>query len=841
MSSLEMELIFILGVWIFFLHRSIDRLEKRIKKLEDKNILPKADNSYTEKERVEKPIILEEDKVLSQKSKELSTPIDKTINTQSKRQAKKPTSTIFDTVKQYLFGGNILVRLGGVVLFFGVAFLAKYMATHSHLSLQIKIGAILSIGMILIAIGWRLRQRAGAYGQILQGVGVATLYLTIFASTKFYHLITPSSAFGVMFLIVALASFLALAQESLPMMLFASSGGFLVPILTSEGSSSHILLFGYYAVLDIGIFIIAWQKSWRALNLVGFLFTFVIAVAWGVLNYHHTLFWSTEPFWILYFAIYLTISILYTLKRRFEPKNLIDSTLVFGLPLIAFPLQISLVRGFTNGEAISSIVLGTLYLILSFYLRNNKQADILVASFKAISLIFYTISIGYIFDRDVKVALWAMEAAAIFWSAIKQHKRFSRYFAQILLIFSLATLNHTQYWESLIAVISTLFIIYWMDYSKKIVSPIERLLAHLLTFWVLLIWFDTTPSKLIDLGFHIDFATLFALMILSVSFYIVDKIFKWKRIERVLELYWIFGIIFYLYPLLQYPISQINPFTAQGLIGWLGLNILGYFLLNRYDKVWQFSAIWHILALWFNTTILMIEAHYLALYHWHLIKLANTLGGVPLIIVSLTLLLLKRYPKCLIEYKKLYHFVGVGGLSIVTIFYAIYLFSLAPNPQSYLPVFNIIDIMQILSTYTLYLWISINTDRFTKLNTIFIYAPYFLFALVSLSIIYARAVHIYGKIPYTFDNIWHSLYFQTGLSILWSIAGIILMLLSKYFVRRSWWVGGFGILVLVVLKLFFVELSGSETIERIVSFIVVGVLLLLIGYFVPIPPTQDRK
>ena len=52
---------------------------------------------------------------------------------------------------------------------------------------------------------------------------------------------------------------------------------------------------------------------------------------------------------------------------------------------------------------------------------------------------------------------------------------------------------------------------------------------------------------------------------------------------------------------------------------------------------------------------------------------------------------------------------------------------------------------------------------------------------------------------------------------------------------------GFGLLILVVLKLFFVELANSGTIERIISFIVVGTLLLLIGYFVPLPPNVEKN
>jgi uncharacterized membrane protein len=52
---------------------------------------------------------------------------------------------------------------------------------------------------------------------------------------------------------------------------------------------------------------------------------------------------------------------------------------------------------------------------------------------------------------------------------------------------------------------------------------------------------------------------------------------------------------------------------------------------------------------------------------------------------------------------------------------------------------------------------------------------------------------------------------------------------------------GFGLLIVVVLKLFFVELAHSGTIERIISFMVVGTILLLIGYFVPMPPSKEEE
>ena len=42
------------------------------------------------------------------------------------------------------------------------------------------------------------------------------------------------------------------------------------------------------------------------------------------------------------------------------------------------------------------------------------------------------------------------------------------------------------------------------------------------------------------------------------------------------------------------------------------------------------------------------------------------------------------------------------------------------------------------------------------------------------------------------------------------------------------------------MKLFLVELGNSGGIERIASFIIVGLLLLLVGWFAPVPPKDKH-
>ena len=67
------------------------------------------------------------------------------------------------------------------------------------------------------------------------------------------------------------------------------------------------------------------------------------------------------------------------------------------------------------------------------------------------------------------------------------------------------------------------------------------------------------------------------------------------------------------------------------------------------------------------------------------------------------------------------------------------------------------------------------------------------------------------------------------------------MLAGHRKMQRLVWAVGAALLGVVVLKLFFIELADRGGLYRIVSFIVVGVLLLMVGYFAPVPPSRDPE
>jgi uncharacterized membrane protein len=328
----------------------------------------------------------------------------------------EPTENkVLRAVKEYFTGGNTLVRVGIIILFIGVAFLVRYVAQRVVVAIEFRLAAVAIGAIVLLVLGWRLRKKRAGYALALQGGAVGILYLTVFASLRLYSLLPAVAAFGLLVAIAGLSAALAILQNSMSVAVLGVVGGFLAPILASTGQGSHIVLFSYYAVLNAGIFLIAWFRAWRPLNVIGFVFTFGIATAWGVLRYRSDLFASTEPFLILFFLFYLAIAVLYAFRQAPDLKGYVDGTLIFGGPVFAFGLQSGLLHDRRYALAFSALALSALYITLAWVLLRKRRPTLtlLVESFLALGVAFLTLAIPLALDGHWSAASWALEGAAL--------------------------------------------------------------------------------------------------------------------------------------------------------------------------------------------------------------------------------------------------------------------------------------------------------------------------------------------------------------------------------------------------------------------------------------------
>ena len=324
--------------------------------------------------------------------------------------------------KEWLFGGNLVAKVGLLILFIGVSFLLKYAAARVTVLIEYRLAGITLADIGLLIWGWRIRASRPGISLPVQGAALGILMLVTFGAFRIYHLIPGGMAFVLLFVLTAFTCILAVLQNAVWLAVFGIVGGFAAPILTSTGQGSHIALFSYYALLNAGIVAIALQRSWRMLNLLGFVFTFLIATTWGVLRYQPEFYASVQGFLILFFLFYVAIAILYAIKEAPQLNRYVDGTLVFGTPLLGFGLQYAIVHDKPFGMAFSALALGLFYTTLTLLLWRGRggKLRLLVEAFLALGILFGTLAIPFALDGRWTSAAWALEGAGIVWVGLRQ-------------------------------------------------------------------------------------------------------------------------------------------------------------------------------------------------------------------------------------------------------------------------------------------------------------------------------------------------------------------------------------------------------------------------------------
>ncbi len=296
-------------------------------------------------------------------------------------------------------------------------------------------------------------------------------------------------------------------------------------------------------MLNLAILTIAWFKAWRPLNVAGFLFTFVIGTAWGVLRYRQEFFSSTEPFLIAFFLLYVAIAVLFSLRQRPVLRGYVDGTLVFGVPAVAFGLQAALVHGMPFVLAYSAVAVSALYLGLAgvLYRGQRETQRLLVEAFMALGIVFLTLAVPLALDGRWSAATWALEGAALVWVGCRQGRRLPRAFGTLLqiaggIIFlndvsapvgQLPVLN-SAYLGGVMIAFGSVFAARVLRQCRDSLREAEQLYAPVLFFWGLAWWLGSGTAEIVR---HVpdDYVLAGCLMLAAVTA-VISSEFK-KRFD----------------------------------------------------------------------------------------------------------------------------------------------------------------------------------------------------------------------------------------------------------------------------------------------------------------------
>jgi uncharacterized membrane protein len=361
---------------------------------------------------------------------------------------------------RWIFGGNTIVKAGVLILFLGLAFLLRYTAERVTVPIELRYAGVALVGVVLTAIGWRLRDRRDAagrndYGVILQGAGIGIFYLTTLAALRLDPLLSPDLAFAFMALVAVFGALLAMLQDA-PWLAFVSvAEGFAAPALVSTGSDACVPLMSYMAILDAGILAIAWFKAWRPLNLVGAGATFGLAAAWASAHYLPSDYAGVQAFLVFFFLLFTITGVLFArralalgdapdesrpLSERaadaLRQVGRVDSTLTFGVPLAAFSLQYLLVRDSAWGPAWSAAAFALFHVLLGGALmrRGPARFALLGEAHVIVGTIFATLTVPLALQGAWTGATWAVEAAGMYWLGARQRRPYARAFALVVML-----------------------------------------------------------------------------------------------------------------------------------------------------------------------------------------------------------------------------------------------------------------------------------------------------------------------------------------------------------------------------------------------------------------------
>lgn len=893
-------------------------------------------------------------------------------------------TSLIHSIKNWFFGGNLVVRVGVLVLLVGVVLQLRLLSEYIEISIATKLIAVGVTGLALAALGLKLTAKRFSYGITLQGTGLAIAYLSTFFAYSVYEILPSIPSFIGLGILSAITIALAVRQNAFPLALLALSGGFFAPILTSEDTGSLTTLFSYYLLLNVTIAVIAHYRPWKILNIFGVTVTFGLAYYWGISEdlsaVIETQRWSLVALVTLHWLLYLFVVIRYAQQiitynalnekdrsHAVNTKHLnkayvgspyvfpIDTGLLFSVPLLAFGLFSTLLNDISNALTITSAILAAVYLGIGWlFIQRSRCYALITEGMLALGLGFFALVIPLALNAEWIAFGWSVQGLALVWFGRRSLRSWSVLFGLLLQLVSIgmlvttATLSSKDYPVlafsiSALSYLASIFILRASNSPSALINTIDgsnnfnslnnngatsssviqsqklvvtsdalnsyaralgvstqaaqqwltsinsqsrvfkfvwhsprfiKLLTLTAMAWMLQVlmldlhhWFDIWQSSTTVIGL--------AALISLIGYWVINYYRSWAEIRQLNH-----GLLalFYFMLILQLPQKFEQNLTwviAEWLvfigliIGWL---IMGQLWLKTWFDTWSDNknTSRYTAASWLGTGILLIAAaaHYglpdsdgvmaflfsaalilFGLWFNHRYIGQNKEGTSTNKTSKQGLLYWFDWQQALLGCAAIFAPIALLWVVLTNWSYDGVIWGL-----SYFPLLNLYDItswLTILVGFSLYYIsqrrhnggltkssIAAKTKRVFTAENLLIILGLISFWLISSMLV--RTLHAFISTPLWYAGAWQNEKVQTGLTILWTLLALIATIMASRYWQRALWFMGIGLLGIVVLKLVLVDLSQTEAIWRVISFLGAGSLILLIGYLAPLPPAHKH-
>jgi len=425
-------LIIILFIIIIILFSS---LNKRIRNLEDEIAQIRAEQIENHKEEIE---YLPEKQLRPSEQKIAEREINPSEITDTEEESKIKIRSIFEFLQQ-----NALAIAGIFTLVLGIGYFVKYAIDNNWIGEVSRAGIGFAAGAAIIVIGHFLRKNYTVFASIITGGGIAVLYFTATIAFREYHLFSQNIAFFITCFITLISILLSYYYKSEILIIFSLFGGFLAPLMISNGQGNYPFLFTYISVINIGMLAIAFLKKWKSIGWIAFIFTSLYLFYWTAVK--------TEITAVYFYVISYIIFYAFALQNYFTNKKLLPTDILMlvlvnftGLigtvfifkqlqydPIIIFPIAFALING-----------------ILLYREHIEKRFGTAHSVFSGVAVSLITAAFALQFSTHLITTVWAIEATLLLFIWKKTGLRVFRIFFYML--FPLVIIAQMMTWAEYI-------------------------------------------------------------------------------------------------------------------------------------------------------------------------------------------------------------------------------------------------------------------------------------------------------------------------------------------------------------------------------------------------------
>jgi hypothetical protein len=552
------------------LRRIVTQINSRLDALENKPVISPASVQKPQPETVTQPIkpAVEPESIKSSGEQAPSIiPPEKLVPFLKQEDQKQVTATVEkkprkETEWEQILGGNWLARIGILALIIGIGFFLKYAFDNNWIGPTMRVILGSAAGFIMLWLGFYWRKRYAVLTQVLSGGGIAVFYLSIFASSATYHLISIYVATILLLAVSVLATILALRYNSIALSIIGIFGAYFAPFILgafSQGArgngttSQATFLIIYIIIIGLGALVLSTLRNWRWFSLFGLVCSLITYGFWYE-EFHRTVsVGSAEISITIIFLIFAGATSLFHIIQRKIPE-VFDYILMIltaaSYTGISMAIMWEEYRGWMGGF---TLLLALLYGLFAYFMNKRSRENDRLSTFAlSIGLVLLTIAIPIQFrDHATATIAFAAEGLALMWLAFREKltllSRFSyvSFCAMAVRLFAFDTrlgsgfftpVFNERFLAFIFAIVFTWLAAYilWRNREKSDIAsyPIFLFGANFFTLWV-------TAVEILDYTRHIatlSGGTLSLLILLALAAVTIMNQVIWRHKPETIDL-----------------------------------------------------------------------------------------------------------------------------------------------------------------------------------------------------------------------------------------------------------------------------------------------------------------